>query len=104
MIPFEREEPRTPFGDKPRSQQAGMLCKDATFQKFVAWRMELPDVTRVTPEECREHILFQCGVESRKWLDWQNRKASHCNRRAADLWDELRTEYDAWRGKIAAPR
>ena len=85
---------RTPFGDLPRAQQAGILCNDAQFQGWVAHlRPQVSDI--ITPSICAEQIRLTCGVNSRADLNK--------NEVAAARFDAMRTDFDAWRGKIARP-
>lgn len=75
------------------AQQAGILCNDAQFQAFVAHRCDLP---RATTSCAAEYLRRFCKIESRRALV----KGSA----AQTQFEILRTEYDAWRGRIAAPR
>ena len=63
--------------------RAAILCNDARFQRFAATRCDL-------------HGQQFCDSASRRDLD--------TNRAAAARFDILRTEFDVWTGKIAAPR
>ncbi|WP_240705169.1 hypothetical protein [Pacificoceanicola onchidii] len=94
---------RQPMSALPRSQQAGILCNDETFQKFVGARIGLADGEPAAPGIAADHVRWQCGVHTRGDLDNPDTRAFHNRRSAAELWDELRTEYDAWRGAIPRP-
>lgn len=86
---------RTPFADLPRPQQAGILCNDPKFQTF-AGDQTLHHGQPLNSSACAEFIRLQCGVNSRAALD--------TNTAAAHRFDALRTEFDAWRGRIPPQR
>lgn len=79
----------------PLSQQAGILCNDEQFRFFVGERLGLTDIM-VLPTVAAEHVRHQCQIESRREL-------KH-NQTAAEAFERLRTEFDAWRGKIPNQR
>jgi hypothetical protein len=85
---------RQRFDDLPPAQQAGMLSNDPQFRAFAAHRLCGADA--MTPTAAAEFIRLQCGVNSRAALN--------TNREAAQRFAALRTEFDAWRGKIATQR
>lgn len=94
---------RTPFADLPRSQQAGILSNSEPFRRFVAERlMATPRPAGqfrhdpVTAGAAAEFIQLASGVNSRADLDR--------NPAAAERFDRLRTEFDAWRGAIPPQR
>lgn len=74
-------------------QQAGILCNDLTFQKFIGSRLRLAPVS---PEAAAEYLRCYCNIPSRRDLA--------TNSEARIKFRILRTEYDAWRGRIASPR
>ncbi len=86
------------FDELPNAQQAGMLCNDTQFRRFVAIRMHLAPVTSATITNgfAAEFIRRQCGVSSRRDL---NTDAD-----AARKFQTLRTDFDAWAGRIQSPR
>lgn len=51
---------RRHFSELPRSQQAGMLCNDPRFQKWMGVS---------TSEEAALRVRIHCQVNSRSWLD-----------------------------------
>ena len=63
--------------------RAAILCNDARFQRFAATRCDL-------------HGQQFCDSASRRDLDTTPEAAAN--------FEKLRTDYDAWRGRIAAPR
>lgn len=79
-----------PFATLPRPQQAGILCGEGRFRAFLAARYDYPAL-----HDPAVFIRHHCAISSRRDLA--------TNAVAARLFDTLRTEYDAWRGKIAAP-
>jgi len=91
---------RTPFNDLPPSQQAGILCVTEDFQRYIALRI-MPEDTDPAEAICNEaaaaaEIRYVCGITSRRALDTDTD--------ASAKFHQLRTDYDAWRGKIAAQR
>lgn len=86
--------PKRRFTDLPRSQQAGIFSNDPTFQIYVARRLGLK-TKHATASAAGEFIRMICGIESRRQLD------SNRYPKAIDRFERLRTEFDAWRGKIA---
>lgn len=86
------EKPR--FEDLPPSAQAGILCNDPQFQTFAAVRSGYPGGQFVA-SAAAEYVRLICGVNSRRMLN--------SNRAAAERFQSLRTDFDAWRGRIAAP-
>ncbi len=81
---------RRPFDQLPRPTQAGILCDQDEFRAFLAARFDHP-AERPAAEFVRAH----CGIDSRRALA--------TNAWAARIFDTLRTEFDAWRGKIGTP-
>ena len=57
---LDQHKPRRKFSDLPRSQQAGMLCKDQDFWAFAAVKSE---------EGAKEFIYSRCHIDSRAQLD-----------------------------------
>lgn len=78
--------------DLPRPQQAGILANQDTFQRYAAVRNGFPG-GQFSAQAAAEHIRAVCQVTSRRDLD--------DNAEAAGRFDRLRTDYDAWRGRIA---
>lgn len=79
--------------DLPLPQQAGILCNDPGFQRFVGQRLDLPPVT---PSAAAEYLRQACGITTRRALA--------TDRAAATKFRTLRTEFDAWSGRLATPR
>lgn len=86
---------RRRLSDLPRGQQAGIMCNDPSFQKFAAVRSGMPD-REFNASAAAEYLRMSCGVNSRAHLD--------TNLEAAKRFATLKTEFDAWAGKIAAQR
>ena len=82
------------LGNLPPAQQAGILCGQDPFRIFAASRLQIPGA--VTATAAAEFVRRECGVSSRAELDRDGD--------AAARWQALRTEYDAWRGRIPSPR
>ena len=85
---------RPAFTDLPAGTQAALLCKDARFQRFAAQRCgcDSPFTEYFTAAWLRD----QCSILSRADL--------HSDAEALARFNILITEFDAWTGKIAAPR
>jgi len=86
---------RKRFCDLPPAQQAGMICNDDQFQRFAATRSGLPGQT-FTSTAAAEYLRRVCKINSRSDLN--------TTPAAAQRLQTLRTEFDAWTGKIARPR
>ena len=87
-------KPRRKFTDLPPAQQAGMRCGDTQFREWVG-RVRLGLGWDVTASAAAQYVRDFTRVDSRAEL---NR-----NPAAAARWAVLLTEFDAWRGAIAAP-
>ena len=81
-----------PRKEMTRAQWAGMLCQDGQFQTFLR---DENYTSCAHPNNAADFVREYCGVTSRSQLD-----SFHA---ASTMWDTLRTEYDAWRGKIGRP-
>jgi len=90
-IPQETQH-RTAFADMPLPSQAGILCKDPQFQSFAGTR-SIGGSVQLTSTAAAEYLCMICGINSRADLA--------TNTAAAARFAALRTEYDAWRGRIA---
>lgn len=86
---------RTPFANLSPAQQAGILCNDPQFQKFAATRCGLPD-QQFCSTATAEYLRSCCQIRSRR--DLENNQAALSN------FQTLRTEFDAWTGRIPTPR
>ncbi|MBR9651886.1 hypothetical protein [Thalassovita aquimarina] len=86
---------RQRFEDMEPAQQAGILCNDPRFQKFAAMRCGAPG-GQFSASASAEYLRQCCGIDSRRELS-SDRAAQHQFR-------ILRTEFDAWTGKIASQR
>lgn len=83
------------FDALPAAQRAGILCADARFRDYVG-RHCLGLGWAVSEAAAARWLRDICGVRSRADLDRDNA--------ARQRFEALRTDYDAWRGRIAAPR
>lgn len=83
------------FASLPKSQQAGILCNDIQFQKFAATRSGFPGGS-FNSSGAAEYLRTCCKVTSRRELN--------TNPTAQKRFDALRTEFDAWSGRISKPR
>ncbi len=88
-------KPRQRFEDMSPAQQAGMLCNDPRFQKFAAVRCGMRD-WQFNSNAAAKYLRDCCQIDSRKQLT--------TNAKARQKFQELRTEFDAWIGKIAPLR
>lgn len=87
--------PKQHFDDMPLAQQAGILCNDARFQTFAARRSGAP-TDQLCASAAAEYLRRFCWVKSRRDLN--------TNQTAQNQFQRLRTEFDAWAGKIARPQ
>ena len=75
--------------------RAAILCNEHAFRTFVAGRLDLgPDP--VSTEAAAEYVRNACGVASRRDL------ATSTD--AAQRFNALFTDFDAWRGRIGTHR
>jgi hypothetical protein len=81
--------------DMPPAQQAGILCNDPQFQRFAAIRCGLPG-QHFTASAAAQYLRDCCKIDSRKELNASGPAQTQLS--------ALRTEFDAWSGKIASPR
>lgn len=84
-----------PFDDLPAPQQAGILCNDPQFQQFAAIRSGVPSKP-FNPSAAAEYLRHTCRITSRR--DLATDPTAH------QKFQALRTEFDAWAGRIASPR
>lgn len=80
------------FDDMPRATQAGILCNDIRFRRYAAGACDLPGQTFCASASA-EFLRGFCAITSRRELN--------TSPAAAARFDALRTEFDAWAGKIA---
>jgi len=85
---------RKPFDSLPLPQQAGILCNDERFGAFAGVR-SLSEGIVFGPGAAAEFLRVWCGIKSR--ADLAN------DAEAARKFATLRTEFDAWRGRIPGP-
>ncbi|WIY25139.1 hypothetical protein [Parasedimentitalea psychrophila] len=79
---------KTPFGDLPPAQQAGMLCNEPRFADFLRKVHQFPG-------EPRAFVIGWCNIVSSRDVG--------TDQRAALRFQHLRSDYDAWRGAIPKP-
>lgn len=84
-----------PFDQLPPAQQAGILCTQADFQAFCAELENLPR-EMATESMAAETLRQRCAIASRRFLN----TVPDARRR----FEAIRTDFDAWRGKISKPR
>ena len=84
---------RLPFPTLATSQQAGILCNDARFQRFAAEACDCQG-QQFNESAAAQFVRTYCKIESRRHLD-----SEHA---AEQKFQILRTEFDAWTGKIAS--
>ncbi len=90
------DKPRRRMADLSRAQQAGILCNHWQFQHFVNHVYEVNFSGSDDTEKTAEFVRAFCEVDSRRRLDVEEGGAGL-------KWDQLRTEYDAWCGRIGWP-
>ncbi|MCZ4268994.1 hypothetical protein O4H48_13930 [Rhodobacteraceae bacterium G21628-S1] len=83
------------IASKSPAQRAGILCNDPQFQKFAAIRSGLPG-QQFNATATAEYLRTVCGIITRRDLDLRGT--------AFQKFEALRTDFDAWRGRIASPR
>ena len=76
------------------ARRAAILCKDLQFRTFVARRCGFSS-GEFSAVAAGEFVRAICGISSRRDLD--------TTPEAAASFEKLRTDFDAWRGRIAAP-
>ena len=81
--------------DMQPAQQAGILCNDPKFQRFAAVRSGLPD-HKFNASAAGEYLREVCKITSRTILN--------TSKPAQAQFAALRTEFDAWSGRIAPRR
>lgn len=86
---------RQRFDDLAPAQQAGILCNDPRFQKFAAIRTGAP-TDQLNASAAAQYLRDCCQIKSRRELQR--------NTPVFTKFQTLRTEFDAWTGKIATPR
>ncbi|CUH68646.1 hypothetical protein TG4357_03716 [Thalassovita gelatinovora] len=86
---------RQRFDDMQPAQQAGILCNDPRFQRFAATRCGAPG-EQFNASAAAEYLRQCCGIDSRRQLG--------TDQAAQQKFQTLRTEFDAWTGKIASQR
>lgn len=83
---------RRKFEDLKRSQQAGMLCQDTRFQRFLVetkrGALGPPDDFGPHEKQTATAVRHLCNVNSRAQFD--------TNKDAATKWDALHSEYVDW--------
>lgn len=77
------------------AQQAGILCNDPRFQRFAATRCGMHG-EQFSTTAAAQYLRDCCQIDSRKQLA--------TSETAQQKFQILRTEFDAWTGKIATPR
>ncbi len=82
------------FRDLTPAHQAGLLCKQADFQRFAASRLHLPQAS-CQESVAAEYLRHQCRITSRRDLN--------TSAEARERFERLRTDFDAWRGRIGRP-
>lgn len=94
----EKPEPaKRHFGDMPRSQQAGMLCSDPTFQNWLLGLSLFTKSTEIERVARTANILRgRLGIKSRCELDSDDE--------GAEKWDSMVVEYRQATGQMAEPR
>lgn len=85
---------RRAFTALPPAQQAGILCNDPQFQKYVG-RHCLRLSCDVSPSAAAQYLRDICRVTSRRELD--------ANNAARQRFEALRTDFDVWAGRLACP-
>ena len=91
------EKPKKHWNDMSLAQQAGILCNDERFWRFVSYKTTSnTDGVDENKKLSAYYIRSYCMVASRSDLD----KLAL----AAKKFEELKADFDVFTGKIAAPR
>jgi len=85
---------RQRFDDLAPAQQAGILCNDPRFQEFAATRCGMAG-QQFSTSAAAQYLRDCCAIDSRAELTR--------NSAANTKFQTLRTEFDAWTGKIGKP-
>lgn len=85
---------RQTFTTLPPAQQAGILCNDPKFQEYVG-RHCLRLGWDVSPGAAAQYLRDICRVTSRRDLNASDG--------ARQRFEALRTDFDAWAGRLARP-
>lgn len=91
-----RQEPSTPDGAKTKTafrdmrmaNQAGMLCNEGAFHRFLAEKLKYPDHAAMTDKAAADYVRRLCNVASRKDI----RPDATSGKR----WERLVDEYRTW--------
>ena len=90
------DKPRQRMADLSRAKQAGILCGEEWFQRFLIRQYDMPIVGgQPLTADAAVFVRDFCKVTSRAHLDTFSE--------AGALWDRLRSDYDAWAGRIGKP-
>ncbi|SDW77435.1 hypothetical protein [Roseicitreum antarcticum] len=87
--------PRPRLDDLAPAIQAGILCNDARFQRFAAHSCGVEEHD-FTPSAAAQFLRMHCEITSRRDLNTD----PAATRKLASL----RTAFDAWAGRLPAPR
>ena len=93
--PPEAKRPARSFASLPRSQQAGILCNDETFQRWASGVIGQPNL-RFCTTRARQYVLDECGINSRCELDMGTS--------AAIKWDTLLAQFEIAAGRATEAR
>ncbi len=83
---YQKHGERRKFTNLPLAQQAGMLCADPVFRRFIVEELRLPCETE---EEAKEAIYLRCGVGSRTEISG--------NKQATAQFELDRNHFMAWK-------
>ena len=83
------------FENLKPAQKAGIMCNDPRFRKFAATRSGFPG-EEFHASAAAEYLSDCCQITSRSELN--------TDPAALTLFNQLRTAFDAWSGRIARPR
>ena len=87
----EVKRPGRPFASLARSQQAGILCNDETFQKWVGRQGGQSFFYPENSSGARQFVLAECEISSRRELDVSDE--------AGERWDALRGAFEKATGR-----
>lgn len=83
LVRIQDDESPTPYSN--RVQKAGMLCRDESFQEFIAERLVGHSVNE---DQTANALCKQCGIESRSELNG--------NAKAQEMFDAIVIDFENW--------
>lgn len=89
-------KPKRRFNDLPLPTQAALLCQDERFWEFIKSK------TQVFVQGEYDNQVFAADW-IRNWCSIHSRAELHTDPEAAERFERIKTDFDAFRGRQAAP-